>query len=386
MKELVTTNKLITAFALVTGFLIVSCKNNSSDKPVIETQANNVTRVGLNTLLKPTNGFVVSSVPITTIQQQTEKIEADALGFITYDTRSVGSISARISGRIEKLYVRYRFEKINAGQKIMDIYSPELLTAQQNLLFLLKNDSLNTDIINAAKEKLLLVGVSNEQLQQLINTRKTLFTISVYSKYSGHIHEASFTMNSAQSAPGEMKDISLVTEELSLKEGMYIEKGQTLFTVYNPNRAWALLNLYADKQALIKTGDEVSIYPETDTAKQFSGKIDFIEPVFRKENKTISARVYFDNSKLQIPIGSQVKAKIYGNTLDANWLPKEAVVSLGLGKVAFLKTDGGFMVHRVETGFTYNNKIQILSGLTIKDSVAANGQFLMDSESFIKTK
>jgi Cu(I)/Ag(I) efflux system membrane fusion protein len=80
------------------------------------------------------------------------------LGNIGYDTREVGSISARVSGRIEKLYVKYRYQRISKGQHILDIYSPELLTAQQNLLFLLKNDAGNTTMIQASKEKLLLLG------------------------------------------------------------------------------------------------------------------------------------------------------------------------------------------------------------------------------------
>lgn len=385
MKKLMTINRWNAIFVLAISLLVVSCKNDSSGKAVATaSQSNKSTDV--NTLLKPPDAFVVSSVPVTSLQKQAEKIEINALGFIAYDTRNIGTISARISGRIEKLYVKYRYEKISAGQKIMDIYSPELLTGQQNLLFLLKNDSLNTGLINAAKQKLLLVGMSNEQLQQVINTRKSLFTISVYSMYSGHIHEAPSMMGKASGTPEEMNNVSLVTEELQLKEGMYVEKGQTVFSVYNPRKAWALLNVYADKQALVKTGDEVSVVPETAPLKKFEGKIDFIEPVFRKENKTTTARVYFNNSKLQIPIGSQVKATIYGNALNADWLPKSAVVSLGLGKVAFVRTNGGFVTRRVETGFENNGKVQILTGLTKDDSVAENAQFLIDSEGFVKVK
>ena len=124
-----------------------------------ETDAKRIAEVELESLLKPTNEFVVSSIPVTTIQKREEQIEIEALGNIAYDTRQVGSISARVSGRIEKLYVKYRYQKISKGQHILDIYSPELLTAQQNLLFLLKNDAGNTTLIEAAKEKLLLLGM-----------------------------------------------------------------------------------------------------------------------------------------------------------------------------------------------------------------------------------
>ena len=339
----------------------------------------------LESLLKPTNEFVVSTIPVTTMQKREEQIEIEALGNIAYDTREVGSISSRIAGRIEKLYVRYRFQQINKGQRILDIYSPELMTAQQNLLFLLKNDSTNTTFIQAAKEKLLLLGMSGQQLQQVIQSGKPSLTIAVYSNYSGHIHEAVNSGN-MNTKPVAMKDIALITEELSLKEGMYLQKGQSIFTVYNPAHAWAILNIYGENQGLVKTGNTVRVTPETAPGKDFRASIDFIEPFYQKESKTLTARVYFNNSVLKIPIGSQVRATIFGNSKEAWWLPKEAVVSLGLDKVVFEKSEGGFKVRKINTGIMHKNYIQVLRGLNEKDSVAANAQYLMDSESFIKIK
>lgn len=350
-----------------------------------ETGSKKVADVELTSLLKPTNEFVVSSIPVTSIEQRDEQIEIKALGNIAYDTRQVGSISARVSGRIEKLYVRYRYQKIKKGQRVLDIYSPELLTAQQNLLFLLKNDAQNTTFIEAAKEKLLLLGMSNEQLQQVIKSGKPSLTIAVYSNYGGHIHEAESGGN-MNTSTGIMKDISLITEELSLKEGMYIQKGQSVFTVFNPDRAWALLNIYGENQSLVKVGNMVNIIPETSPDKYFRASVDFIEPFFRKESKTLTVRVYFNNSTLKIPIGSQVKATVLGNSKEAYWLPKEAILSLGMDKVVFGKTNGGFKAIIVSTGIVHEKYIQVLNGLATTDSVAANAQYLMDSESFIKVK
>jgi membrane fusion protein, copper/silver efflux system len=345
-----------------------------------------VSDLQIDFLLQPTNEYVLTSVPVTALHTAEEEIEVEALGRVAYDTRQVGIISARISGRIEKLYVRYRYQKVSKGQKLMEIYSPEILTAQQNLLFLLKNDASNTQFINAAKEKLLLLGMSDEQLNEVMRTQKTSFTISVYSKYSGHIHEAGSMTGNMQQQTREMKDISLITEELPVREGMYIQKGQTVFSLYNPNRAWAMLNFYADKQGLIREGSPVRIAPETAPDKDFRATINFIEPFYRKESKTVTARVFFDNSQMKIPIGSQVRATIFGNSREANWLPAQAVVSLGLDKAVFVKHNIGFKAHKVKTGITYRNMIQISEGLSAQDSVAANAQFLMDSESFIKVK
>jgi len=344
-----------------------------------------VADVALEALLKPTNEFVISSIPVIAIQKKEEQIEIEAFGNIAYDTREAGSISSRVAGRIEKLYVRYRFQKIKKGQRIMDIYSPELLTAQQNLLFLIKNDAANVSMIQAAKNKLLLLGMSSQQLQQVIQSNKPSFTVSVYSNYSGHIHEAS-NGSSMNAAADGMKDISLLTEELALKEGMYVQKGQSFFTVYNPGKAWALLNIYSDNQGLVKVGNTVRVVPETAPGRDFRAIINFIEPFYRKDSKTLTARVYFNNNELKIPIGSQVRATIFGNTKDAYWLPKEAVLSLGMDKVVFQKTPGGFKAAKVNTGMLHENHIQIMDGLSAVDSVAINAQYLMDSESFIKIK
>ena len=353
-----------------------------------ENESKEIHDVSLHTLLQPTNSYAISSIPATTLTQSEEPIEINALGYTAYNTNEVSAVSARISGRIEKLYVRFRYQLIKKGQKIMDIYSPELLTAQQNLLFLLKNDPSNSSLISAAKEKLLLLGFPSQQLQQVINTQKTLFTISVYSSYSGHIHDASNNrMNSgAQEAPEMNEAISLTTQELNLKEGMYLQKGQTVFKVYNTNKVWALLNIYPSDQAFIKAGNKVRIVPEAKPDKDFRSSIYFIEPFFRPGSKTLTARVNVDNSVLQLPIGSQVQATIFSNPVNAEWLPKEAVLSLGLEKVVFVKSSNGYKVQKVETGVSYKKLIQITGGITVTDSVAANAQFLMDSESFIKIR
>ena len=342
--------------------------------------------ISLETLLKPTNEYVIASLPLVGVKRSVEPVEIDVLGYTAYNTSSIGAISARVSGRIEKLYVKYRYQKISKGQRIMDIYSPELMTAQQNLLLLLRNDKENKTMIDAAKQRLLLLGFSQQQLQQVIQSGIASMTITVYSSYSGHIHEANITGNMAQSQPGtqDMNDGLQTTQELNLKEGMYVQRGQLFLSVYNPDRLWVLLNIYPQDQFFVKAGDKVRIVPETKPGKDFRATISYIEPFFRKGSKTIAARVNYDNSVLKLPVGSQVKATIFSASHSGFWLPKEAVLSLGLDKVVFLKTSDGFKVHKIETGHAYTQLLQIKSGLTGKDSVAANAQYLIDSESFVK--
>jgi len=222
--------------------------------------------------------------------------------------------------------------------------------------------------------------MSNEQLQQVIKAQKPFLSVAVYSNYDGHIHDALSMTTSMSASTAE----PLITRDLMLKEGMYVQKGQTLLSVYNPHKLWTVLNIYADNQSLVKIGTPVRIIPETAPDKDFRASIDFIEPFFKEGSKTLTARVYFENHQMNIPVGSQVSANIFAGKLNADWLPKDAVITLGMDKVVFKQFNAVFKAIKVKTGFTYNNKIQIIEGLSQYDAVAANAQFLMDSESFIK--
>lgn len=341
--------------------------------------------VSLNTLIKPANQEVIAAVPMVHLVDREENIEMDALGFVTYDTRQIGTISSNFSGRIERLYVKYRFQKVSRGQKIMDIYSPELLTAQENLLFLIKNDPENLMLINSAKQKLLLLGMTSAQLNKVIRTGRSSYRVSVYSNYSGHIHESTSSGSMNAALANGMLAPSLTTEELPVKEGMYVQKGQNVFSVYNSNKAWVLLNIFAGQAAMVNVGNKVRITPETAPEKDFRAVVNYIEPLFRDGNKTQTVRVYFDNSGYKIPIGSQVKATIFAGDRSANWLPEEAVISLGMDRVVFVRNGESFTARKIETGITNKHLIQVLNGLDKTEAVAANAQYLVDSESFIKT-
>lgn len=339
--------------------------------------------IALGDILQPTDQFILSSIPVTNLQYKTLPVEVTALGVVEYDAEKEGSIAARASGRIEKLYIKYRFQDVRKGQKIMDIYSPEVLTAEQNLLFLLEHDQYNETLIAAAKDRLLFLGMNEEQLKELINKKQLFYTITVYSNYTGHIHEAgNAKMNPP---PGSMKDISSFTEALPLREGMYVQKGQTIFKVYDPSKAWAALHLYANSQSFIRKGNAVVITAETQPNKPFPGKIDFIEPFLRSDSKTLTARVYFHN-EMHIPVGSQVKGIVKALVTKAYWLPESAVISLGMHQVVFLKEGHGFRAQEVTTGLSYQHEVQVINGLSSTDSVALNAEYLVDSESFVQVK
>ena len=378
------------ALAII-ALVVISCSNGNTKKDKKETGKEHSSHkpthdASVHTLMQPSNSYAVSTIPAITSKYREHPIQISALGYTAYNTANVGAISARISGRIEKLYVKYRYQLVKKGQKIMDVYSPELLTAQQNLIFILKNDESNISLINAAKQKLILLGFQGQQLQQIISTQKPLFTVSIYSKYSGHIHEALNMKTADQETPSMNEASTLTTQVLSIKEGMYLDKGQTVFKIYNPDNVWALLNIYPSDQSFIKVGNKVKIGAEAKPQTDVSSSINFIEPFFRPGSKTLIARANFDNRMLKLPIGSQIKATIFSSSVLSQFLPKEAVLALGMSKIVFVRSGIGYKAQKIETGITYRDEIQVLKGITTTDSVASNAQFLMDSESFIKVE
>jgi Cu(I)/Ag(I) efflux system membrane fusion protein len=251
-------------------------------------------------------------------------------------------------------------------------------------LFLLKNDPGNASLINAARQRLLLLGMSAVQINEVTRSGKPLYSVSVFSNYSGYVTDAGET-NMQFNPQAENGMNTQTTEELSIKEGMYLAEGQSIFTVINTNTALVSLNIFSDQQTLVKVGDAVKITAETSPVSVRS-TIAYIEPFFQGESKTVSARAYIRNTTAKIPIGSQVQATIFTDAKDAAWLPSSAVLSLGLNDIVFKKEGAGFRAKKVMTGIKQGDKIQIISGLAASDSVAVNAQFLTESESFIKVK
>ncbi len=341
--------------------------------------------ISLNDVIKPTNKFVLTSLPLTTLQQLTNKVDLQFYGIVNYNEKDAEIISSRVSGRIDKLYLKYRFESISKGEKLMEIYSPELVTAQQDLLFILNNDAGNNSLIESAKQKLLLLGMNEMQLNELIHKKTIKNTITIYSNYYGHIHESGekASMNNMEPV---MNTASEITQPLSLKEGMYVTKGQQLFMIYNPDNAWILANVFPEQQPYVHKGDVVYVSSGTDSSNLFSGKIDFIEPQYRDGNKTLTVRINFDNASLKFPIGGRVKVEEKNIAISGAWLATSSILSLGKDKVVFVKSGNGFVARKINVNYSTLEKSLVNGDFSSKDSVVLNAQYLIDSESFIKVK
>lgn len=347
--------------------------------------------VNYDYLLKPTDEFAISSIPLGTMKDSTFEILVNSLGIVSYDKNYVGSLSSKVNGRIEKLLVRFKYQKVYKGQKILEIYSPELLTEQQNLIFLLKNDTTNFALIDASKQRLRLLGVTESDIKNVTTTLNTNPYVSVYANYTGHVHDAGdeseIQNNNTSSNPSmSIANASTNSTELKIKEGMYLQKGQSVFTFFNQDKVYALLSIYNNDLPLVKKGISVELRPESTSNNQIYGKVDIIEPFYRNESKNQTVRVYFNNNVLKLPIGSQIKATIMTEAKHSKWVASTSVLNMGLEKVVLKKYQNGLVPVKVKTGIQYNNLIEITKGLSPTDSIAINAQFLMDSESFIKIR
>lgn len=348
-------------------------------------QASEGAGISLNTVLQPVNGNVISSVGSITPVEKVTPTEILADGYLDFDTRTFNNIASRFSGRIEKLYVKYAFQEIHAGQRIFDIYSPDLVTAQQDLLYLTTHSAQEMELINAARQKLLLLGMTLTQVNQVIKRGKAFYSIPVYSAYEGHVHDVAHSQM-PDAATTETPTDFTNNSPLAIKEGMYVTKGQTLFNVVNPHRLWAIVKVSQSQAGTLKLNQAVKLTLPDMPGTQIEGRVNFIEPVLQVGDKTTSIRVYVDNMDHELKVNALVKASIQTGTVKALWISKTALLDLGNTKVVWLKQGALFKAHEVNIGLTSGNDIQVTKGLLATDSLAVNAQYLSDSESFIKTK
>jgi Cu(I)/Ag(I) efflux system membrane fusion protein len=363
---------------LLAVVLLVACQaRNSGGKRHAPSVADSV----LDPLLRPTSAYAVGQLTTVTMRHGSEHIQLHFEGLIAWDTREVGSITARVSGRIEKLHIRSMFSEVSKGQAVAEMYSPELATAQENLLFILKQDPGNASLIAAARQKLLLLGMSNAQLERIIRQGVIDPTVTITSPYAGRAMDPGMGGSASSASATGLQP----TAALSLKEGDYVAKGATLMSIVDDRKVWALIKVPPSESDALSPGDSIIIVPPTGSGGSVRERIGSIEPFFREGEWNLTARVPFDNSKLRLPVGMPVQVTAVRDVKDADWLPQAAVISTGKNDVVFVADGAGFTSRRVRTGIRTDSLVQVLGGLAPTERVAANGQFLMDSESFIKT-
>ncbi|MCZ2485664.1 efflux RND transporter periplasmic adaptor subunit [Aquirufa antheringensis] len=347
------------------------------------TENNPVDDNSIDNLIKPTDNFIVGNYQTTTAIDTTLSSEINLPGIVGYDPNSSVNIAARMSGRIERMYVNYKYQKVNKGQKLFDLYSPELLTEQQNFIYMVINDVENPSIIDASRQKLLLYGMTQNQINALSNSKKVNPLITIYSPASGII-EGTATMDNTTNPV--MQSASNNTEVLNVKEGSYIKKGEIIFKLLNTDKVWGIFNVIQGYNSLVKANQSIRITSELDKDEFMDAKINFVETQLNAADKTNRIRVYLNNNKLKLPVGLRLQGVVKTNAIKGIWIQKQSMVSIGNKKIVFLKMDNGFKASSIKTGIEIDDFIQIMEGISVKDTIAKNAQYLIDSESFIKTE
>jgi Cu(I)/Ag(I) efflux system membrane fusion protein len=347
------------------------------------TEGQSVQSNDIDHLLRPTDRFVVGDFQTTTAKDTTISSEIKLPGIVAYDPNSSVNIAARISGRIEKMYVNYKYQKVSRGQRLFDLYSPELLTAQQSFIYLITNDAENKSIINASKQKLALYGMTTGQINSLAAAKRTNPVITIYSPTNGIVQG---TESMTTGVAGSMQNSATTTTSLTLKEGDYIKKNEVVFKLVNTDKVWGIFNVMQGQSTLIKVNQAIRFSSELDDNDFINAKVNFIETQLSATDKTNRIRVYLNNSNLKFPIGLRLQGVVETNPIQGIWVHRQALVSIGSKKVVFLKKENGFKAKEIKTGIELNDFIQVLEGLDVNEAIAENAQYLMDSESFIKTE
>lgn len=362
----------------------------------------------LKNLVKPTNSSVVATIKTTHPERKSLDAYSIASGVISYDTRRTYSVPVRFSGRIEKLYVKYNYQAVMKGQVIMEVYSPEMVTAQRELLYVTKEQKGDQQLLESSKQKLALLGLTEQQIENIMASGKESYALPVLSPYTGYIVESSLSGSAIQtsvtgaamagggmgSQKGTMGQASPLPnmgsspgatsgQQISIREGMYVTAGQSLFKVVDGTRLWAELYFAATDASMIKKGNTIELQIKGSDTK-ISSRVDFVQPFFSEGNQFLQVRSYLASDKSEVRVGQLVTAKVAHPHKESLWVPREAILDLGVQQIVFVKHSGTFVPHKVKTGGQSGNWVEITEGIEDSSEIAVNAQYLVDSESFIK--
>lgn len=378
--------------------------------PMHSADAHGTADTGLNSLVKPGNELVISGIKTIRVVKGFKKSEIIHKGIINYNTNNWRSVSSRVSGRIEKLFVKYNYEPVSKGQKIMEIYSPDLANAQQELLFL--KDNNETLLLESAKKKLVLLGLNMTQINRIMNTGRLEDRIAVYSPYSGYVSELGLNATGASAelnqpggtrissgSTGEMAamDVSnspaIIPEipdissggALKIREGQYINAGQKLFDLISTDQVWAEFFARPDQLQDLRQGNKVLVQSIDRSSQRSEVAVSLIQPYFKGGINYSLIRANVPNGNKIWKVGQLISVSRQ-TSVEGHWLPATALVQAGTQYVVFIKKDDGFVPVFVKLKHRADQWIDVGDSLETDSELAINAWFLVDSESFIKAK
>jgi Cu(I)/Ag(I) efflux system membrane fusion protein len=300
------------------------------------------------------------------------------VGRIEYDEKRLATINTKFEGWIEKLHVDYTGKYVKKGEPLAEIYSPELMATQQEFLNVLKwsrqsatgtqqsgvGAMLSKDaesIVEAAKQRLRLWDISDEQIRKIGESGKPIRTLILYSPVNGY-----------------------VVQKMAIK-GMRVMPGEKLFDIADLSTVWIISDIYEYELPMIKVGGTAKISLSYFPGKEFSSRIDYVYPTLSGETRTAKVRFSIPNpgGKLMPQMFTNVEVKIkLGDKLA---IPDDAIIDTGTRQIVYVdKGEGLFEPREVMLGARAEGFREVLMGLKAGEKVAASATFLIDSEAQLK--
>ena len=306
----------------------------------------------------------------TAIVGETSPIKTIRLnGKVYQDERRVFSQTSHLPGRIERLQVNFTGEYVRKGQIIAYIYSPELVTAQEELLEAKKIMETQPSLFKAAKDKLKNWKLSESQIEGILKSDTPIENFPITSDGSGYVMRK------------------------NVNTGDHIQKGESIYEIADLSRVWVLFDVYESDMPWIKKGNDITFTINSLPGKQFEGKISFMDPVIDPITRVAKARVEVMNT------GNQLKPEMFAsgevssdlNTTDKNIIvPKSAVMWTGKRSVVYVKkAESGriyFTMREVTLGPELGDGFIIENGLKKGEEIAISGTFSIDAAAQLSGK
>jgi len=324
--------------------------------PVYE-EAGGESEAGLVTI----SPAVENNLGVRTGQVVNEPLNIDikTLGTVQANENALWQINSRVSGWIEKLYVKSVGVEVENGQPLFDLYSPELVKAQESLFNAI---SLNrSNLISSSKARLQALGVNKGQIENIIRNKKVLQNITVFAPQKGTI------------------------SELKLNEGAFISPSTVVITAVNLDTVWVDVEVFAAQVSLVKLGDFASMTLDYFPGQKWDGQVDFIYPEMNASNRTLRVRLQFDNPTALLKPNMFASVTLIPQMKQSTLqIPREAVIYAGnMNRVVLALGEGKFKSVLVNLGLENKKSVEVLSGLSEGQEIVTSAQFLLDSESSI---
>ncbi|WP_431217655.1 efflux RND transporter periplasmic adaptor subunit [Puia sp. P3] len=289
-------------------------------------------------------------------------------GTVAVDETGSSAVSARLSGRVERLYVRATGEYVHKGQKLFDLYSEELNTAEpEYLLALERQETLHSSVVDlkqlaeAARSKLLLWGLSEAQVAELARVRKPKPVTSFYSLGDG------------------------VVASVESHEGDYVGAGTVVLRLADLSKVWVQAQVYTSQLSELRRDAVVLVRLPDMPGREFSGRIDFVNPEVDPSARINGVRVELRNKDGVLKPGMAAELIVTNGVGHSLMLPEAAVIRSGTGALVWVEAGHNlFRPVMVETGVENGGRVEIRSGLKEGDVVVTEGAYLVNSEYVFK--